>query len=48
MVQVVEGLLRIQYRFQGEKKFVSIRVTESQYQNLLELPIMEECNIVKV
>ncbi len=48
MAQFVEGLLRIRYRFQGEKKFVSIRVTESQYQNLLDLPVIEECNIVKV
>jgi len=48
MTQVAEVLVRIRYRFRDETKFVSIRVTESQYQNLLELPVVEECNIVKV
>ncbi len=48
MAQVAEGLVKIRYRFRDESKFVSVRVTESQYQNLLDLPIMEECNIVKV
>jgi len=42
------GVSKIQYRFRDESKFVSVRVTESQYQNLLELPVIEECNIVKV
>jgi len=48
MVQVAEGLVKIRYRFRDESKFVSVRVTESQYQNLLDLPVIEECNIVKV
>jgi len=48
MAQVAEGLVKIRYRFRDESKFVSVRVTESQYQNLLDLPVIEECNIVKV
>jgi len=48
MAQVEEGLVKIRYRFRDEKKFISIKITESQYQNLLHLPIIEECNIVKV
>ena len=48
MAQVTEELVIIRYRFKGESKFVSVRVTESQYQNLLELPVIKECNIVKV
>ncbi len=48
MAQVAEGLVRVRYRFKDESKFVSVRVTENQYENLLELPIIEECNIVKV
>ncbi len=48
MEQVTEGLVRVRYRFKDESKFVSVRVTQSQYQNLLELPVVEECNVVKV
>ncbi len=48
MAQVAEGLVKVQYRFKDESKFVSVRVTQSQYQNLLDLPVVEECNIVKV
>ena len=48
MAQVAQGLVKVRYRFLGETKFVTIRVTESQYQNLLEIPIIEECEIVKV
>jgi len=48
MAQVVDGFVRVRYRFRDESKFVSVRVTESQYQNLLELPVIEECKIVKV
>ncbi|MFQ5573817.1 MAG: hypothetical protein ACE5EJ_06160, partial [Nitrosopumilaceae archaeon] len=45
MAQVAEGLVRIRYRFQEETKFVTVRVTESQYHNLLDLPIIEKCEI---
>ncbi|HET6517117.1 MAG TPA: hypothetical protein VFG25_02735 [Nitrosopumilaceae archaeon] len=48
MAQVEQGLLKVRYRFQGETKFITIKITESQYQNLLDLPIIEECKIVKV
>jgi len=47
MAQVAEGLVKVRYRFKDENKFVSIKVTESQYQNLIELPIIEECNIIR-
>ncbi|MCH6571119.1 MAG: hypothetical protein IH780_00905 [Thaumarchaeota archaeon] len=47
MAQVVEGLVKVRYRFKDESKFVSVRVSESQYQNLLDLPIIEECNIIR-
>jgi len=47
MAQVEEGLVKIRYRFKDESKFVSVRVSESQYQNLLDLPIIEECNIIR-
>ena len=47
MAQVAEGLVKIRYRFKDEYKFVTVRVTESQYQNLLELTIIEECEILR-
>ena len=47
MAQVAEGLVKIRYRFKDKSKFVNVRVTQSQYQNLLELPIIEECNIIR-
>ncbi len=47
MAQVAEGLVKVRYRFKDESKFVSVRVSESQYQNLLDLPIIEECNIIR-
>ncbi|MFQ5573880.1 MAG: hypothetical protein ACE5EJ_06480 [Nitrosopumilaceae archaeon] len=43
---MAEGLVRIRHRFKDENKFVSIKVTESQYQNLLALPIIEKCEII--
>ena len=48
MAQVAQGLVTIRYRFQGETKFITVQVTETQYQNMLELPIIEKCEIVKV
>ena len=48
MAQVAQGLIKVRYRFRGETNFVTIRITESQYQNLLDIPIIEECEIVKV
>ena len=48
MAQVAQGLVKVRYRFRGETKFVTIQLTQSQYQNLLDVPIIEECEIVKV
>ncbi|MFB5610755.1 MAG: hypothetical protein ACE5RT_03010 [Nitrosopumilaceae archaeon] len=48
MAQVAEGFVKVRYRFRDEAKFVTVRVTENQYRNLLELPVIEECDIVKV
>ena len=39
-------LLNVQYKFKGEKNYVTVSITEKQYVNLLELPIIEECDIV--
>ncbi len=47
MAQVTEGLVRVRYRFKDESKFVSVKVTQSQYQNLIELPIIEKCEILR-
>jgi hypothetical protein len=41
------GVSKVRYRFKDESKFVSVRVSKSQYQNLLDLPIIEECNIIR-
>lgn len=48
MAQVAEGLVKVRYRFRDEAKFVTVRVTHEQYQNLLELPVIEQCDIIKV
>ncbi len=48
MAQVAEGLVKVRYRFRDESKFVTVRVTQDQYQNLLDLPVIEECDIIKV
>ena len=47
MEQMAEGLVRVRFRFRDESKFVSVKVTERQYQNLLDLPIIDECNIIR-
>ncbi len=39
-------LLRVKYRFKDETEFVTITVTEQQYINLLELPIIATCEII--
>lgn len=41
-----EELFRVKYRFKDEKDFVTITVTEQQYLNLLELPVIATCEII--
>jgi len=41
-----EELFRVKYRFKDETEFITITVTEQQYINLLELPIIATCEII--
>ena len=41
-----EKFLRVKYKFRGESTFIPITVTEKQYVNLLEIPVIAECEIV--
>mgnify|MGYP003334319755 CR=1 FL=1 len=41
-----EELLRVKYRFKDEKDFVTVTVTESQYVNLLSLPVIATAEII--
>ena len=39
-------LVRVRYKFKNDRNFITITVTEQQYVNLLELPIIEKCEII--
>ena len=39
-------LLEVRYKFQGDKKPITVSITEKQYVNLLEIPIIETCEII--
>ena len=41
-----EALFRVKYRFKDEKDFITVTVTETQYVNLLALPVIATCEIV--
>jgi hypothetical protein len=41
-----DTFLRVSYKFKGESEFISITVTEEQYVNLLEIPVIEKCEII--
>lgn len=41
-----EELFRVKYRFKDEKDFITVTVSEQQYLNLLELPVIATCEIV--
>jgi len=43
---VNEEHVQVRYKFIGEKNFTSINVTIYQYKNLLEIPIVDECEII--
>ena len=46
MVDKKEELFRVKYRFKDEKEFVTVTVSEQQYLNLLELPVIATCEII--
>ena len=39
-------LLEVRYKFKGDKKPITVSITEKQYVNLLEIPIIETCEII--
>ena len=41
-----EEHVQVRYKFIGEKNFTSINVTIYQYKNLLEIPVVDECEII--
>ena len=41
-----ESYLRVNYKFKGESESIPITVTEEQYVNLLEIPVIVECKII--
>ncbi len=41
-----EALFRVKYRFKDEKDFVTVTVSETQYVNLLTLPVIATCEII--
>ncbi|HET6517679.1 MAG TPA: hypothetical protein VFG25_05620 [Nitrosopumilaceae archaeon] len=46
MSEKKEELFRVKYRFKDEKDFITVTVSEQQYLNLLELPVIATCEIV--
>lgn len=46
MTKKTDELFRVKYRFKDETEFITITVTEQQYINLLDLPVMATCEII--
>ena len=46
MSEKKEELFRVKYRFKDEKEFITVTVSEQQYVNLLELPVIATCEII--
>ena len=46
MTETNEELFRVKYRFKDEKEFITVTVSEQQYLNLLELPVIATCEII--
>ena len=46
MPETNEELFRVKYRFKDEKEFITVTVSEQQYLNLLELPVIATCEII--
>jgi len=45
---VNERNVQVRYKFTGEKNFTSINVTIYQYKNLLEIPVVDKCEIIDI
>ncbi len=43
---VNERHVQVRYKFIGEKNFTSINITTYQYKNLLEIPVIDKCEII--
>jgi len=41
-----EQQIQVRYKFKGDPNWISVTVTEKQYVNLLELPIIQQCEII--
>lgn len=39
-------LLKVRYKFKDNSYYIMISITEQQYLNLLELPVIESCDII--
>ena len=39
-------LLDVRYKLKGDKAPITVSITEKQYVNLLELPVIETCEII--
>ena len=39
-------LVTVKCKFKNDEKFITISVTKQQYVNLLELPVIEKCEII--
>ncbi len=44
---VLQKLVNVRYKFKDDMKFISIKITEQQYENLQELPMIENCKILR-
>ena len=40
--------VKIRYKFKDDKKFYTCTVTYGQFQDFKELPIVKECEVIKV
>ena len=38
--------VRVRYKFKNDRNFIAITVTEQQYANLLEIPMIEKCEML--
>jgi len=41
-----EQQVRVRYKFKGDPNWITVTVTEKQYVNLLELPIIQQCELI--
>ena len=43
---MTDSLLEVRYKIKGDKTPIIVSITEKQYVNLLELPMIETCEIL--